>query len=303
MMLLLADISSLFDNQTISIAPSPFFWVLLPAYVSMVLIGLFAGAILLYRFVSGKITLTNSQEWLNTIPWTLKNAIPIFLIIITTQTIFILSIRLLRNFHLLPTSKEMIALLTSLHGIVFHIFAICLVYIFCRKRLWQLSVAFGLSLRNFLINFGRALLVYTISLPCVIGLSIIINFIMLLQGKEMGLQEVIFVFSTPASFLNLIFLVLLAVVFAPIAEEMLFRGILLPILAKKIGVAASVIITSAIFSAIHMHLPSFLPLFALSLALAISYLYWRNLLIPIFIHAIFNLISTSLVLASNLLPK
>jgi membrane protease YdiL (CAAX protease family) len=302
-MMLASSISSFLDSPDVSMSPTSFFWVIVAMYAVFVIFGMIAGATVFYRFISGKIKLENAKEWLNDIPWTFKNSLLIFGILIAVQIVFILSLRLLYRYHILSVSGEVMALLTSLHGIIFHIFAICLIYFFCRSRQWKWKEVFGLSNQNFITNAGRAIFVYAISLPCVIGLTMIVNLFMLLHGEEVSLQEVIFVFSTPVSLWNLIFLVLLVVVFAPIAEEMLFRGILMPLLAKKIGVASSALVTSLIFAAIHMHMPSILPLFALALALSISYIYWRSLLVPICIHAIFNLISTSLVLSSNLLPK
>jgi membrane protease YdiL (CAAX protease family) len=43
----------------------------------------------------------------------------------------------------------------------------------------------------------------------------------------------------------------LAIAFAPFMEELFFRGFLYPVLARRIGIAFSVLITAAIFAVIH----------------------------------------------------
>lgn len=44
----------------------------------------------------------------------------------------------------------------------------------------------------------------------------------------------------------------LAIAFAPFMEELFFRGFLYPVLARRVGVAAGVLLTAAIFASIHI---------------------------------------------------
>jgi membrane protease YdiL (CAAX protease family) len=82
--------------------------------------------------------------------------------------------------------------------------------------------------------------------------------------------------------------ILAAIIAAPVYEELIFRGILLPYLVKHFGMVGGVLAVSALFGLIHIHIPSFLPLFLLSVALCLAY--WRtgSLWVSIGIHAIFN---------------
>jgi membrane protease YdiL (CAAX protease family) len=84
--------------------------------------------------------------------------------------------------------------------------------------------------------------------------------------------------------------ILVTIVAAPIYEELIFRGILFPYIARQVGVAGGVLAVSAVFALIHSHIPSILPLFLLSVALCLAY--WRtgSLWVSIGIHAIFNAI-------------
>jgi hypothetical protein len=44
----------------------------------------------------------------------------------------------------------------------------------------------------------------------------------------------------------------LAIAFAPFMEELFFRGFLYPVLARRVGVAAGVLLTAAIFASVHV---------------------------------------------------
>jgi membrane protease YdiL (CAAX protease family) len=84
--------------------------------------------------------------------------------------------------------------------------------------------------------------------------------------------------------------ILVTIVAAPVYEELVFRGILFPYLARCIGVTGGVVAVSTAFALIHFHIPSILPLFLLSVVLCLAY--WRtgSLWVSIGIHAIFNAI-------------
>lgn len=79
-----------------------------------------------------------------------------------------------------------------------------------------------------------------------------------------------------------------AIIFAPIFEELLFRGVIFGFLRKKFSFAFSATVSGIIFSIMHEHYLSFLPI--LVLAITFSYLYERtkNLAYPILLHAIYN---------------
>jgi membrane protease YdiL (CAAX protease family) len=85
-----------------------------------------------------------------------------------------------------------------------------------------------------------------------------------------------------------IYLVLFAVVLAPVAEEFIFRGVLFPFL-KQLGMLRTAWIGLNLFFAfIHGDAAIFLPLFALSVALTWLYEKTDNLLAPMLAHALFQ---------------
>ena len=84
--------------------------------------------------------------------------------------------------------------------------------------------------------------------------------------------------------------VLVAVVLAPTAEEIVFRGVLLPVLIRRMGVGPGILAAAFGFAALHVHLPSFLPLLVLATGLGVAYVAWGSITVPIVMHAVYNLI-------------
>jgi membrane protease YdiL (CAAX protease family) len=87
---------------------------------------------------------------------------------------------------------------------------------------------------------------------------------------------------------------LLAVVVVPIAEEMLFRGVALPALAKVVGIAPAVVIVSLGFAVCHGSVHAAAPLFVISVCFCLAYMSTHSLLVPTVMHMVFNYISLSL---------
>ena len=86
------------------------------------------------------------------------------------------------------------------------------------------------------------------------------------------------------------------VVFAPIAEELFFRGIVFNAWLREAGRIWAYVGSAALFAAIHLSLESLLPIFLLGLALAWVYERTGNLLAPIAMHATVNGISVAIAL-------
>lgn len=81
---------------------------------------------------------------------------------------------------------------------------------------------------------------------------------------------------------------LLAVVFQPIVEEVLFRGYFYGVFKGWAGAVASAVFTATLFAAIHLNLASLLPLLLLALVLTLAYEWSGSLLVPIAMHMAFN---------------
>jgi membrane protease YdiL (CAAX protease family) len=91
--------------------------------------------------------------------------------------------------------------------------------------------------------------------------------------------------------------VLAIVVFAPIAEELFFRGIVFNAWLREAGRMPAYLGSAALFALIHLSLASLLPIFLLGLALAWVYERTGTLIAPIVMHATVNGISVAAALA------
>lgn len=96
-----------------------------------------------------------------------------------------------------------------------------------------------------------------------------------------------------------------ALVVAPIAEELFFRGFVFPALAKRVGLWAGIVLSAVLFGFVHLNQTETLLGGVLLLArlvplgMLFAWLYhWRGtLVIPIIVHAVFNAASVALLLA------
>ena len=101
--------------------------------------------------------------------------------------------------------------------------------------------------------------------------------------------------------------VLAAVVMAPIAEEMLFRGLLFQSLRRRLGLWFAAVTSAAVFCLVHVEIIVSQPLaltglFVLAIVLAWSFHRTGSLVVPIIAHATFNGISLGMVVVADQLP-
>ncbi|WMS89274.1 CPBP family intramembrane glutamic endopeptidase [Pleionea litopenaei] len=91
---------------------------------------------------------------------------------------------------------------------------------------------------------------------------------------------------------NRLALILVAVVFAPLIEEVLFRGVLLNKISKITSPLLAVTLTSVLFALLHGYSLNAVMAFTSSLLLGILYLKSQRLSLCIVAHATFNLTTT-----------
>lgn len=111
------------------------------------------------------------------------------------------------------------------------------------------------------------------------------NLIMFALGVEVQAQQ----FSDILGSLDRpMFLLITGILFAPLFEEMIFRGFLFGGLRQNLGWVKAALISSAIFGASHLSLAAFIPTFAIGFLF--SYLYQRsNSIWPgIILHTLLN---------------
>lgn len=78
-----------------------------------------------------------------------------------------------------------------------------------------------------------------------------------------------------------------AALIAPLLEEVIFRGVLFQRLSFKWGLARGLMLTGLIFGILHVE--TAVSTFLISIVLTLFYIKYRNLVIPIIIHSLHNL--------------
>jgi uncharacterized protein len=82
--------------------------------------------------------------------------------------------------------------------------------------------------------------------------------------------------------------VITASIAAPIFEEILFRGFLLPSLTRYLPVWGAITVSALLFAVAHFSLSEILPLAALGMVLGYVYVRSRNLLASMLLHSLWN---------------
>ncbi len=190
--------------------------------------------------------------------------------------------------------------ISILDSVAFHLAALLILCLIMRQRGWSWSAAFGLRAHGFLRRLGQGLVLYAGVLPSFFLAALLSHLLMWFYGCPATMQDVVLFFLEQQSPAVNLLLLGMAVVVAPVSEELFFRGVLLPALVRRMGLGAGVFLSSALFAAIHLHLPSFLPLLTLASGFALAYVYTGSLWVPICMHSLFNGLNIALLMSVDL---
>jgi hypothetical protein len=109
-----------------------------------------------------------------------------------------------------------------------------------------------------------------------------------LCGPETDPQPIVSFLMEHQSLRDRLSVILIAVVAAPLTEELIFRGCLYGILRQIGGKFLAIAVSSLLFALIHGHIPSLAGLVILSVGLSLLYEKTGSLWAPILLHAAFN---------------
>jgi uncharacterized protein len=126
---------------------------------------------------------------------------------------------------------------------------------------------------------------YCAALPIVVIVSLINQ--QLWQGQG-GSNPLLQLALESRNFTALGIFYVTAAIAAPLFEEVLFRGFLLPSLTRYVPVWGAILASATLFAAAHLSLSEILPLTALGIVLGVVYTRSRNLLAPILLHSLWN---------------
>ncbi|HEY9798669.1 MAG TPA: CPBP family glutamic-type intramembrane protease [Leptolyngbyaceae cyanobacterium] len=126
---------------------------------------------------------------------------------------------------------------------------------------------------------------YLVALPVVIVVSLINQ--RLWQGQG-GSNPILPLALEGRDSVALLIFFLTACVAAPVFEEIIFRGFLLPSLTRYVPVWGAILASSLLFAIAHLSLSEVLPLLALGMVLGVVYTRSRNLLASMLLHGLWN---------------
>jgi membrane protease YdiL (CAAX protease family) len=84
---------------------------------------------------------------------------------------------------------------------------------------------------------------------------------------------------------------LAVIAFAPVCEELFFRGFVFPGISNRWGLVAGIIASGVIFSAVHLLPKSFVPIAGVGMVFAYAYYRSRNIFTTMLAHIAFNTLS------------
>lgn len=125
-------------------------------------------------------------------------------------------------------------------------------------------------------------------IPCLVGFGIVLSEIDNILRYFMPSPEFINSFMTDMTRAGLSSVFLLLIV-APLTEEILFRGIILKGLASRYSPMKAIIISSLLFSVLHLNPYQLFPAFVIGLLLGFLYLKVKSVLLCVLAHSLSNL--------------
>lgn len=89
------------------------------------------------------------------------------------------------------------------------------------------------------------------------------------------------------------------IAFAPICEELFFRGFVFTGLSRKWGLVAGIVASGVLFASAHLLYKSFVPIAGVGIVLAFSYSRSRNIISAMMAHLAFNSLSIAAIAAGG----
>jgi len=161
-------------------------------------------------------------------------------------------------------------------------------------------------------SFKKAAPLFIMFLP-VVWIATLIWSTLLSALKSAGLveefapQELVTLFQGGGDWPAIVILVLMAVIVAPIVEEIIFRGCIYRFLKSQTTLLGAQVISGSFFAMLHGNLLSFVPLVIVGVLLARVYEKTGNLAVAIWFHAFFNAFSLTMLfitgMSENLAPS
>ena len=239
-------------------------------------------------------SLETALSKLKSVPWSVSDAVAITIAaFIGGQTIGIGSVALYLSITEGVDVNSAVSTVGSSVGLLFlgyaiaHILAVTLVLVFAWYRRGGLS---SLGFRSF--RLGRALgfvtlffVGYILAATLAVAILDVLNLGIDFQAQQdIGFLDATSLFEMVLAFIALVIL-------APFAEELVFRGVLLPALTRAVGVVAAVGLSSVVFGLMHPPVNAMIGIGIFAVFLALIYIYTDSIWPAIFLHSLKNIMA------------
>jgi membrane protease YdiL (CAAX protease family) len=255
-------------------------------YLVLIAAGLAAGVALLVRWRRRPVDWARGAARLQWRPWDGRAALLILGVVGLLQTLlwgfglaFPHRLEALRN----DEGAQIVLGSVMIHWTVLGLVAILVVR---GGRTWR--GAFGLEAGRLGRRAAEAAVFLLAAFPVILFYAVLGAFLLQRLGVDIYEQDVVRIIAGENSWPLRAYFAFLALVLAPVAEEIFFRGMVFPALAKRLRLGPSLLLSSVFFALIHGHAPAFIPLVLLACALGLAYVKTGNLLVPIMMHSLFN---------------
>lgn len=168
-----------------------------------------------------------------------------------------------------------------------------------RLKRVSLTEAFGSGRDRFRGDVRAGLGGYVAMIVAVLPAMLLSAGLMRLLGREPAHQDIVSLFAEQNGMAARVFICVWTVLIAPAGEEVLFRGLLLPLLLRRLSPVLAVALASCGFAAMHLDATAFLPLFAVSACLSLAFLATGSLVVSITMHALFNSVTVAVLMLTG----
>jgi uncharacterized protein len=222
------------------------------------------------------------QKW--EVPWTWETILQVLMVgfFFSGQIALPLLIQLLRiDFSAFGGRAS--AVNTLIYYVLMATSALTVLYLSIRKYLPLPEGWFQATSKRNWVGWGLG--GYFVALPLMLLVSLVNQQIWQGQGGSNPLLQIVLEEGDPVA-LGMFFFT--AAVAAPVFEEILFRGFLLPSLTRYFPVGGAIALSSLIFATAHLSLSEVLPLTVLGAILGYVYTRSRGLLSSMLLHSLWN---------------
>ncbi|MBG86127.1 MAG: hypothetical protein CMO80_04415 [Verrucomicrobiales bacterium] len=176
-----------------------------------------------------------------------------------------------------------------------HVGILFVVHRFLKQQSIGWSAGFGLNKNGWGRAIVRGMVIGLLIAPLVMALQAGCHWLFTQAEVKAPRQEVVTTLVQTVQWDQRIYFGFIAIVIAPVVEEIMFRGVMYPALKYRGYGAAAVWGSAIIFAMMHGNLLSLIPLTLLGLLLIALYEWSGNLLTPIFAHSTFNAVNFALI--------